>query len=315
MSGRAPFSRPQQAGIGDPDTALACQLVLSRAAQLARVGRHEDAAELLKSTRFPAALKAAAHDLMARVRAQQGRLSEAESYWLQALEADPDNRTYQAGLSRVRSGGGLRIPNPASIGLVLALLAVIVLTLILLTRISSLGTGVGAELERAEKNLQALRAEIEGLCKTQEDLGRQIRDLRSANALKELPPLPKPVVDVTGVTFTREGSGWLITFDGELFHKGTADLNADAIKMLTRTGLAVGRMTESVAVRVVARCPAAEEPTGVLVETLGFLRAQKTVLLLRQYSDLPSRSFSIQSLGPTSPDQGGSLALYLHRAE
>jgi outer membrane protein OmpA-like peptidoglycan-associated protein len=88
------------------------QLALARAARLARAGRYDDADaalwEVRKDAPSPAVL-----DLMACIRAQQGRFGEAESLWREALTADPGNTAYRAGLDRLerlqRGRTGLRL--------------------------------------------------------------------------------------------------------------------------------------------------------------------------------------------------------------
>src|SRR5688572_6058823 len=86
------------------------QLLQARAVELARAG-HYASAEALLADMPDRDASASAVDLLARIRAQQGRLSEADSLWRQALRLDPGNDTFRAGLERVHAlQAGGRIP-------------------------------------------------------------------------------------------------------------------------------------------------------------------------------------------------------------
>ena len=80
--------------------AITQQIALSQAADLARVGQYSQAEALLDSLQgeeTPEVL-----DLKARIRAQQGRLAEAQSLWERALTIDPGNPDYLQGLEYVQ---------------------------------------------------------------------------------------------------------------------------------------------------------------------------------------------------------------------
>ncbi|MGA2035735.1 MAG: hypothetical protein ABSG68_26090 [Thermoguttaceae bacterium] len=108
-------------GDGAPSAAppfanLVVQIVVSRATELARVGRYDDAEALLRDL-VPAGLPAAALDLLARIRAQQGRAAEAKTLWLQLSQLDPSDKAAQAGLERIARIEGrhqLRGPSPSA---------------------------------------------------------------------------------------------------------------------------------------------------------------------------------------------------------
>jgi tetratricopeptide (TPR) repeat protein len=86
---------------GDRIDALVGQAMLSQAAALARRGEYAAAANLLNQLVGQHNEGAAALDLLARIHAQQGRLSEAETFWRRALEIEPNNQSYLAGLNRI----------------------------------------------------------------------------------------------------------------------------------------------------------------------------------------------------------------------
>jgi type VI secretion system protein ImpK len=95
---------------------LVVQIAVSRATELARAGRYDDAETLLRDL-VPAGLPPMALDLLARIRAQQGRWAEAKTMWLQVSQLDPSDRAAQVGLeriARIEERHQLRGPSPAS---------------------------------------------------------------------------------------------------------------------------------------------------------------------------------------------------------
>jgi type VI secretion system protein ImpK len=112
--------------------ALLAQAAISQAIELARMGRYHEAeqalglqSELNSST---------ALDLLARIRAQQGRLIEAQNLWSEAARLDPHNESCRAALLRLSrmnrysswDGVGRRIAEVVFVALVLAAFAVMV---------------------------------------------------------------------------------------------------------------------------------------------------------------------------------------------
>jgi flagellar motor protein MotB len=80
--------------------ALLRRLTMARAATLARAKRYDDAAELLASGTDRTASEL---DLLARVRAQQGRVVEAEALWTEARKLEPEDERIAAALRRLRA--------------------------------------------------------------------------------------------------------------------------------------------------------------------------------------------------------------------
>jgi flagellar motor protein MotB len=77
------------------------QISIARASDLARAGHYQEAEEVLNAISdgksHPVVL-----DLLARMRAQQGRWLEAEAFWKQAIQIDPTNPEYLEGLQFVQ---------------------------------------------------------------------------------------------------------------------------------------------------------------------------------------------------------------------
>lgn len=89
--------------------ALRSQMALSEAAELARSGDYASAENRLAEWTQGQCPLAPAFDLRARMAAQQGRLAEAQALWLRALQIDPDNAAYAAGLRRAALEQGQRL--------------------------------------------------------------------------------------------------------------------------------------------------------------------------------------------------------------
>jgi putative transposase len=75
------------------------QAALSQASELARMGRYEDAELALDFN--PESATPPVLDLIARIRAQQGRFAEAEKFWSEAVRQDTNNESYRAALQRL----------------------------------------------------------------------------------------------------------------------------------------------------------------------------------------------------------------------
>jgi flagellar motor protein MotB len=81
---------------------MLAQMAISQATELARAGRYDEAGAILKGLRQingPAAVTVL--DLQARIAAQQGRLTEAERFWIQVAQLDPLHDGARRGLARI----------------------------------------------------------------------------------------------------------------------------------------------------------------------------------------------------------------------
>jgi flagellar motor protein MotB len=175
-------------GIEAQSTAMLCQALLSRATALAHRGRL-DSAELVLSA-MPAHTPRAL-DLMARIRAQQGRFADAGKLWAEAARLDPNNPAYEQGRRRAEqmsSAPWRRRSRP-----------LLVVTCVLLL------------LVPAAAGLRGLRVR------------RPVESPRTAAAA---PPAavvsaePPVAVSVPGVTATRDGQKLVLQFDAGVFAAG-----------------------------------------------------------------------------------------------
>src|ERR1043166_3122101 len=85
----------------NPTQELVVDLLTARAAELARSGDYDAAESLLSPMSNVISESANSLDLVARIRAQQGALTEAETLWTKALQLSPGSSEYDNALERV----------------------------------------------------------------------------------------------------------------------------------------------------------------------------------------------------------------------
>ena len=176
------------------------QLALSKAAELARRGNFQEAEELIaglgSGKEQPAAL-----DLLARIRAQQGRWLEAEAFWKQALQQDPTNPAYLEGLQYIqRSRRGPALGRIFSTIFFMVLVGTFVLLAILgVQRLSGLNreiqdatSQVGALQDALSQSQATVIAEVGSSLPTQviptfpvEDLANLHQEVQDSNTLTQ----------------------------------------------------------------------------------------------------------------------------------
>jgi type VI secretion system protein ImpK len=106
---------PSSRGLEAHAATLMAQALLSRATSLARLGSY-DSAELVLSS-LPRTLPEAV-DLLAKIRAQQGRMRAAAELWTEALCLDPSNARYRSSLRRAEQGPWRRRSRPLLVAIV-----------------------------------------------------------------------------------------------------------------------------------------------------------------------------------------------------
>lgn len=85
----------------DSAISLLGKAILPKAAELARAGKYQEAECLLQHLVQEGNAQAAVFDLLARIRAQQGRLLEAQSYWADAIQLSTTKDFYRTALKRI----------------------------------------------------------------------------------------------------------------------------------------------------------------------------------------------------------------------
>lgn len=85
----------------DTSITLLGRALLPKAAELARSGKYSEAECLLQHLVQEGSELPAVFDLLARIRAQQGRLLEAQSYWADAIQLSSQKDYYRTALKRI----------------------------------------------------------------------------------------------------------------------------------------------------------------------------------------------------------------------
>ncbi len=253
----------------DPSVgALLLQVTLSQATTLARAGRYQDAEGLLSELPRDEAATPRGLDLLARIRAQQGRLLEAEALWSQASAIDTTNEAYRAALRRIakmqRRPVWLASLSPLIVGLAIILATVFASFAVRQTLI---------------------------------DLRRSMPESPAVSSTLKSPPDLK--LNVPGTLVQADAGEIVVTFAEGLFARGTG-LKAEAQKKLTMLGRQLEPFVGSLSVAVMGHTddlpvpPGGEFPDNAV---LGMRRAVAVFQYLQAATRLPSSIFSLKSLG------------------
>lgn len=242
---------------------------LARAAELAREGRLEAAASVAREAGAadggPEAL-----DLLARIRAQQGRLDDAEALWTELRRTVPDHAPAAAGLRRIAA---LRTKRGG--GHVLAVLAILIAAfLIFPARITDTG-------ERADRAVG--------------------RSPEPGPALAAAPALP--AVDVAGSVVSTETGTRVIRFPDGLFSRGS-ELRPGARETLVALGRQLAPIAATHALTVTGLAddrtlrPGAAWRDNV---ALGLARAAVALDALREHAPFPPEVVTLRAATEAPP--------------
>lgn len=262
-----PVQDSQPQGAGQDLDLLLRHVALAQATDLARAGRYEPAESILAEWTHRQEPLPAALDLLARIRAQQGRLAEAEAYWTRALQLDPGNAAYAAGLRRIahlQRSPLRRTPWPAVAALAAAGLV--------LAGGGLLGRQVG-RLEGAVAGLAdraaALEQHIERVAQPslqptpEPDLAGPVRRALEADA--ELAPLGLSVRQVgAGVSLSGTAPSLALKQRAEALARGVA-----GVTLVDGSGLTVAPPPLAEAVREAIRTDARTAGLDIRVEQVG----------------------------------------------
>jgi len=310
------------------------QLALAKAAELARAGNYQEAENLLTGLQggkdLPAVL-----DLLARMRAQQGRLLEAEAFWKQALQHDPSNPVYLEGLQYIQRAQRprtlARFFSPALLLWIVALV-VLLLAVINLKRVASLENELRSVSDEVVtfktvlsqpsatvlqptqliptfpvEDLASLRQEIQennrlnqaGL----ESLQSQVATIQTSqtslqNSLQPTPTAEQAItLAVPGIQLLAQDEGWIIQFDEGLFPYGWA-LSQPAHQTLDELSLQLKPYAGKIEVGIVGFKSSDEQDEYF---DLGLMRAVVVLEYLQSSGQLPADLFSIQPQGSLLP--------------
>jgi len=239
-------------------------------------------------------------DLKARIRAQQGRPSEADSIWRAVLERDPAHAGALAGLDRLHGSPPWWVAPSRALLLLLAGGAVAGAAVLLGMRHVSweaglLVLGIGLSplmLAAATRRLEAPRiGRWDGI---RDDLTREVDRLR-----RTLPNLPPDVtIAVPGVRSHAEGDELVITFESGLFAEGGERLRSgrDRLREVARQ---IEPHAPFVRVGLVGHSAGAPAITGSARGrmALGMARAWAVFREMRSAADLPADRFEFRTAG------------------
>lgn len=254
------------------------QLLLVRATGLARAG-HYLAAEELLSAGASTSENAAVLDLLARMRAQQGRFSEAEALWQRAAQLDPNSPGYVAALRLAARMQGRRVWLYGVSKLLLGAVLVLAATLIMIATFGELGPAT---------NRQARN---------------QTTAMPDTAALKASPAPPAITLEDAAVDVRKEGAELVVTFRSGLFSRG-ARLTREGRETLDRVARQLGSHGGRLLVRVVGQTDNTLPPSGYRYRDnvgLGFERARVAAERLRAAVKLPKEALALESRGEEGP--------------
>jgi Flagellar motor protein len=244
---------------------------VSRAAAAARDGRLDDAEPLIAEALI-AQRSIEALDLLARIRAQQGRLLEAEAAWSEALRNDPNCDAAQAGLRRIRSMQTRRVP----LWPLIVAAAVVVTVLVVELRRIPAPAPPPVELKRP------------------------------ATAAPKQPVAEAPVIQlaaIPGVILRREKDEVIATFEASVFSHG-ATLTKEGKSLLASLGRQIEAHAGTPQLIIEGHCDRNPLRDGSAYDdntALGLARSDAVFRYLRQTTHLPNDAFSLRTLGSDAP--------------
>ncbi|HEX8556978.1 MAG TPA: tetratricopeptide repeat protein [Pyrinomonadaceae bacterium] len=268
------------------------QMTRARAAELARAGRYAEAEEVLSAGGGGAGDGPATLDLLARIRAQQGRLAEAEKLWERAARLDPANPAYARGLRRAASprrgwGRPLTLLPLVACGLLCASLGY------WWWRRPPEARGAGAAPTQSAQTRPAA---------PQGEAAAPPPQAPAAPVDAESAAARAPVenrINVRGVTVTRAPDGLVLSFDEGLFRRGLT-LMPGARERLAELGRQLGPYAGDSSVRIVGMTDESPMPRRARYRdnvSLGMDRARLVYDHLRLTPGLDSDDLTIGSAG------------------
>lgn len=271
------------------------QATVTHAADLARVGKFDEAEHLIEELNPETSYTALELDLLARIRGQQGRLSEAEALWSRAIQLDPDNESYRSGLRRIASMRRRPVWMTSLIFLitgVLIIAAIFIACLLIRGYLRELHESVRREAREAVA--AAAPAPIASPQKEREPTSTAPR--AADNGTAQAAPVE---LKLSGLSTEATRDGLLVKFDSGLFAQRDI-LKPEAQRLLTELGKELEAGGESVRLEIIGHTDNQKVRAGSQVEdnyALGLNRAMAVYRYLKQHTRLPANSFSLSSAG------------------
>lgn len=266
--------------------ALLSQLTFARATELARAGHYREAETVLSACGGgEAASDAQALDLLARMRAQEGRLAEAEKLWTRARQLAPDNAAYHDALRRIASTQRrsarrqIALPLAFCLGVVASLIGAI----LWLNRPAPPRQDELARAITTDASPQPAEPSIESKAIPTPDSGSH----------------PDIKINATGLKLENASNALRVTFDEGLFAQGVV-LKPGARQKLAEVGLQLKPYTDEITVEIVGVTDDLLTPLDSRYKdnaALGMERARVVYDHLRAEAGLGARMFKIGSDG------------------
>ncbi len=261
--------------VADSAISLLGKALLPKAAELARAGKYLEAECLLQHLIQEGNELPAVFDLLARIRAQQGRLLEAQSYWADAIQLSSAKDFYRTALKRVERLqarppwiGRIR-PLFLSLGLLISFIIILTATLL---------------------NLRELKAPT--LKTINQNSPRQIADVPGIS-----PPQVK--INIPGVLVNNSEDQVVLTFETGLFLRQT-ELKPDAKETLNLLANQLRPYNGNIQVNIEGHTDDHPISNGMVYRdniSLGLQRAVTVIEYLRLKGQLPAKIFKASSVG------------------
>jgi flagellar motor protein MotB len=258
---------------------FACQIALAKAAELAMEGRPGEsetiAVQILKRNEG----SVAALDLLARIRCQQGRYSEAALFWKRASEIEPANSSVKEALIRLEK----------------------------IHQFPFFYSGRSPILFAAA--ILLITVSFGGFIALRHFLTKQVVspvNETSSLALRHNEGVSQPRafnLDLSGTATRTEGKETVIVFDSGLFQNGVV-FKRSARTLLKEVGQQLGPVADDLSVLVIGHTDDSPLRNGSLYrdnQSLGLLRAVTVAEFLRTETPMKTSVFAVESLGEKSP--------------
>jgi flagellar motor protein MotB len=254
------------------------------ASLLARKGDYDDALRALRlAIDYEDCTDTEALDLQARIYAQQGMLLKAESCWTEALQKEPGNVTYIAGLSALHRCYNSRLFNKVGF-LYLAIITLLVAIFCLVTIASN-------QFHWQQAQLTPKLTSVESA---------QQASLYPSKAFSEdKASLLHLEIKSPHIVLKNDSGQLLITFTSGLFSKGTR-FTPEAETVLAHLADQLEHQATNISVRVSGfsdNKPMRPNSRYIDNAAIGMARAMKVVAYMRKTSTLPGDIFTVDGLG------------------
>ena len=281
---------------------LLLRVAVSKAAELARKGRFDEARDLLLAIAPNHDDEPVVLDLLARIAAQQGRLSEAENLWIRASYAEPSGRQYSAGLERIAR----MHRRPVWLGPLASLMIILVLIVGIFITSKSWTANMNSHLASLGSEVVKLKE------KHDRAAGHLARFEKSMNTVleKEIKSNPIGCLNLPGVHCKSKKDEVVVTFTSGLFERG-AILKPEARPLLVSLGMRLKRYPGNISVCVIGHTNNVPIRPGSKYRdnaALALVRAITVTEYLRDTCGLPPDMFFVKGIGeyktPYSNDTG-----------